>query len=340
MPSEATGAARVLITLRSGSPEDLAHALRSLEGVDVITGAPESAIISPGSVTPVDVGVAEADAVETLPWRLSAKDKDGRSPLVLIRAVLDDRAATRLQDAGIAYVDASRRSWLPGQPPSPTARERTSSRPALRSGALRLAQLLADHPAREWPERALAERGGSSPVTAHKLLARLEDEGLVERTGPSARASRRVRSPAALRRWLADHGRPHRTATLSCYVRDPEGLPARIGHHLLVLTGAAAAERIGLPVLSGTARPSYRVDARGDELELLPRALGGFRTLEGANMTLVSDPGRLGLVDAHDHGDRLVAPPSRVMLDLYLESRGDAAAEVFLDLWGDRELEW
>lgn len=62
-----------------------------------------------------------------------------------------------------------------------------------------------------------------------------------------------------------------------------------------------------------------------DQIKTLRRQLG--------------DPDRLGLADAReDREGRLIAPPSRVMLDLYLESRGDAAAGVFLDLWGSKVL--
>lgn len=54
---------------------------------------------------------------------------------------------------------------------------------------------------------------------------------------------------------------------------------------------------------------------------------------------LVSDPGRLALNDARlAPAGGWIASPSRAMLDLYLEQRGAAAVEVFLDLWGDRAL--
>jgi hypothetical protein len=109
--------------------------------------------------------------------------------------------------------------------------------------------------------------------------------------------------------------------------------------HAVVLSGAAAAERLGLPVLTAPPRPLLRVAVGHEELEEVPAALGGFRTERGANVTLVADPDRLALADLREDRDgRPIAPPSRVMLDLYLEPRGEAAAEVFLDLWGSREI--
>ena len=83
-----------------------------------------------------------------------------------------------------------------------------------------------------------------------------------------------------------------------------------------------------------------RVNVTADELEDIPEAIGGFRTEVGANLTLVADPDRFAFVDPYFDGRRrLIAPPSRIMLDLHLEARGGAAADVFLDLWGDRVIE-
>jgi len=89
-----------------------------------------------------------------------------------------------------------------------------------------------------------------------------------------------------------------------------------------------------MPVVSNIQRPMYRVPATGDELEDVPSTVGGFRTDRGANLVLVADPHRLAALDATTTDEGIVvAPLSRVMLDLYLEPRGAAAADVFLDLW-------
>jgi hypothetical protein len=94
-----------------------------------------------------------------------------------------------------------------------------------------------------------------------------------------------------------------------------------------------------MPVLTRATTPTVRVSARPEELEDVPEALGGFRTEDGANLILIADPDRLAFVDAFaGSGGRLLAPPSRIMLDLFLEARGEAAVDVFLSLWGDREV--
>jgi hypothetical protein len=322
-----------MVTLRASAPEELVAALRRLPDLELVTDAPESAVIAEDLVVPVETSVVTTDTLA------SVEASPGRRPLVFVNAVLDDRTAARLEDDGIGYVDVTGRAWLPGQRLGRRVRESQRYRGReLRSSSLRLAQLLADHPHEPWTQRYLAKRGHSSPVTAASLLQRLEALRLVERHGRGPGAHRTVSDIPAYRRWLAAHGRPRRIKSLSAFVRDPLMIPSEIGALRLALTGAAAAERLGLPVLSRAANPSYRVAAGDEELEQLPALLGGFRTDRGANVLLISDPGRLGLSDARPLGDHLIAPPSRVMLDLYLEPRGEAAAGVFLDLWNDREI--
>jgi hypothetical protein len=334
---DSNGIAQVaLITLRSDVEPRIADAFSHLPDVDVIRDAPESAVVIAGQAFPVEAGVVEKRELTGL---LDGERSHGRR-LLMIRAVLDDATAARLEDADIGFVDATGRAWLPGRALTKRVRDRLPARRrALRAGSLRPAQLIADHPEETWTIRRLAERGASSEVTAHRLLRTLEEEGLMKRHGRGRGMERRVVDVEGVRRWLADRGRPSSPQRLSCFVRDPHAVPASIADHQLVLTGALAAERIGLPVLTGMQRPLYRVQASGEDLEQIPRALGGFRTERGANLTLIADPEHLAGGDAHTDGDgRLTAPPSRVMLDLYLEPRGEAAVGVFLDLWGSKDI--
>jgi hypothetical protein len=325
-----------LITLRSDVDPQVADAFGRLPGVDVVHDAPESAVVIAGQAFPVEADVVESRELAGL---LEREKSDGRR-MLMINAVLDDAMAARLEDAGIGFVDATGRAWLPGQTLTKRVRERLPApRRALRAGSLRPAQLIADHPEEAWTIRRLAERGPSSEVTAHRLLKTLEDAHLLERHGHGRGMQRRVVDVEGVRRWLAEHGRPYSPQRLSCFVRDPTVLPTSIGGHQMVLTGALAAEQMGLSVLTGVQRPLYRVQASGEGLEQIPQALGGFRTEQGANLTLISDPEHLASSDARTDADgRAIAPPSRVMLDLYLEPRGEAAVGVFLDLWGSKDI--
>jgi hypothetical protein len=325
-----------LITLRSDVDRQVADAFSRLPDVDVIRDAPESAVVVAGHAFPVEAGVIETRELTGL---LDRERSDSRR-ILMIKAVLDDATAARLEDADIGFVDAAGRAWLPGQTLTKRVRDRLPARRrALRAGSLRPAQLIADHPKEAWTIRRLAERGASSEVTAHRLLTTLEEARLIERHGRGRGMERRVVNVEGVRRWLAEHGRPSSAQRLSCFVRDPNAVPASIAGYQMVLTGALAAERMGLPVLTGMQRPLYRVQASGEDLEQIPQALGGFRTERGANLTLIADPEHLADGDARTDGDgRVTAPPSRVMLDLYLEPRGEAAVGVFLDLWGSKEI--
>ena len=325
-----------LVTLRSDVDPRLADAFSRLPDVNVIRDAPESAVVVAGQAFPVQAAVIESRELAGL----LKHERSGDRRMLMINAVLDSATAARLEDAGISFVDATGRAWLPGQTLTKRVRDRLPARRrALRAGSLRPAQLIADHPEEAWTIRRLAERGVSSEVTAHRLLKTLEEARLIERHGRGRETERRVVDVEGVRRWLSEHGRPSSAERLSCFVRDPDALPAWIAGHEMVLTGAMAAERMGLPVLTGVQRPTYRVQASGENLEQIPQALGGFRTERGANLTLIADPERLASGDARAVADgRVIAPPSRVMLDLYLEPRGEAAVGVFLDLWGSKDI--
>lgn len=325
-----------LITLRPDIDPQIADAFARLPDVDVVGNAPESAVIVAGQAFPVEVGIVENRELAGL---LEGDGTDGRR-LVMIKAVLDDATAARLEDACIGFVDGAGRAWLPGQTLTKRVRDRLPARRrALRAGSLRPAQLIADHPEEAWTIRRLAERSASSEVTAHRLLKTLEEAHLIERHGHGRGMQRRAVDVKGVRRWLAEHGRPPSPQRLTCFVRDPDTIPEAVAGNQMVLTGAVAAERMGLPVLTGVQRPLYRVQASGEDLEQIPRALGGFRTERGANLTLIADPEHLAGSDARTDADgRMLAPPSRVMLDLYLESRGEAAVGVFLDLWGSKDI--
>jgi IclR-like helix-turn-helix domain-containing protein len=325
-----------LIALRPDVDSQVVDAFGRLPDVDVVSNAPESAVVIAGQAFPVEVGVVENRELAGL---LDGERVDGRR-LLMIKAILDDATAARLEDADIGFVDAAGRAWLPGQSLTKRVRERLPARRrALRAGSLRPAQLIADHPKEAWTIRRLAERSASSEVTAHRLLKTLEEAHLIERHGHGRGMQRRVVDVEGIRRWLAEHGRPSSPQRLSCFVRDPNTIPASIAGYQMVFTGAGAAERMGLPVLTGVQRPLYRVQASGKDLEQIPQALGGFRTDRGANLTLIADPEHLAGSDARIDADgRAMAPLSRVMLDLYLEPRGEAAVGVFLDLWGSKDI--
>jgi hypothetical protein len=293
------------------------------------TEAPRTALLSDAAVAPLRIRRGEVSEV--------AEPRGEAVELRILDTLLDDATAVRLEDAGIGYLDAGGRAWLAGLPR--TGRTQAGKRPrrGMRPEALRMAQLLADHPEEPVSAPELARRGRSTPLTAKRLLARLEGERLMDRGGAGPQLRRHVRDAAALRRWLAREGKPSAVDRLACFFRDPWDVGPAVGDHKLTLTGAGGAQRLGLPVLTGVERAVYRIDADASELEDMPSQLGGIRRDRGANALLIADPGRLADTDERlDAEGRPIAPASRIMLDLYLESRGQAAVELFLDLWGAR----
>jgi hypothetical protein len=308
--------------------------LRKLADIAVVESSPQSALITGDVVSPVRIELVEADEIGD---RAQAEQKDDQ--LLVINAVLDDDVAARLEDANARYIDATGRRWLRNEARTKRASEtKTGGRRRLYAASVRLAQLLADHPQEPWTERGLAQRGQTTQTTAHRLLGRLEREGLLLREGRGPSTLRWIRDPVAMRSWLAQQARPRKAARLSCFVEDAMRPRKAVGR-ALALTGAVAAAETDMPVTTQATTPTMRVSARPEELEDVPEALGGFRTEQGPNLILIADPDRLAFVDATTRPDgRLLAPPSRIMLDLFLEARGEAAVDVFLDLWGDQEV--
>lgn len=308
--------------------------LSRLRDVEIVHNSPQSVLITEDAVSRVRIELVEADEIDD---RLRAERDD--DVLFVVNAVLDDAAAALLEDANVRYIDAAGRRWLRDGARTKRASEAMATvkgKRRLYAASVRLAQLLADHPHEPWTERGLARRGQTTQTTAHKLLGRLEGEGLLEREGGGRSTQRWVRDPFAMRSWLARQARPRKVTRLTCFVENPERPRQAVGR-ALALTGAAAAAAIGMPVLTREMTRTLRVSARPEELEDVPEALGGFRTERGFNLILIADPDRLAFVDAVERPDEwLLAPPSRIMLDLFLEPRGEAAAEVFLSLWGDR----
>lgn len=307
------------------------HAVGGLPDVVVMEGPTCALVIREGAMTVdlVNVNVEQLDSV---------LDRHSSNPrLLLIDGVLDDETAARLEDSTVGYVDASGRAWILGSPRSKLARTDTGalgSRP-LSPSRLLAAQMIVDHPERRWTERELASQTNVSTGTAHYLLARLEDEGLLSREGTKRGTIRKVNDQQELRHWLAQHGRPRRVRRLPCFLREIK--TGNINGLQVALTGAAAAEALGIPVLTNVSQSLLRIGiSNPGMLDEVPAALGGMRTRKGANAVLIADVHSLGLLDARKLSDgTLVAPPSRVMLDLFLEPRGESAVDVMLALWKD-----
>ena len=261
----------MFVTLANGIDPRALDLLREADGVRIETGAPQSAIITDRDLIPVDVEVAEVGEIDGY---LNPRPTE-KAILLAVNAILDRRTAGRLEDASVSYVDAHGRFWYPGADKTGLGDAQQVQRRGrrLHPATVRLAQLLADHPAEGWSERYLAARGRSTQATAHKLLIRLENQGLVSREGQGRGSLRRVRDVLAMRHWLAREGQSRSATILPCYLRDPSGLPQLPGRSF-ALTGAAGAAELGISVVTDRPEPMLRVNVNDDELEDIP---GGAR---------------------------------------------------------------
>ena len=129
-------------------------------------------------------------------------------------------------------------------------RPRTHARLAGKGGVAAQALLL--QPTRDWKVQDLAAEAGVSIGLAHRVLARLETEGLVAAEGAGPRRVRRVADPTALLDLWAEENTDRSVQRMRAYrlAREPRELTdavsvgldaAGIDH---AVTGAAAAARI------------------------------------------------------------------------------------------------
>jgi len=176
-------------------------------------------------------------------------------PLLLIASETTTEARTILGDHGIAIIDGlgNVHIELPGllvhlesreRPPSTAA---TSPPTRLRGKAGVVAQALLLRPQHEWRVRDVAEEAEVSAGLAHRVLARLEAEGVLAAKGTGPSRVRRVTSPTALLDLWAEENvdRPTRTRAY-LLAQTPQQLIRALGANLgrsgidSAVTGAAA----------------------------------------------------------------------------------------------------
>jgi hypothetical protein len=175
--------------------------------------------------------------------------------LLLIAGQTTSEARDILQKHGVAVVDGLGNAHieLPGlvyhlagqrKPPKNTATARPTR---LRGKAGIVVQALLLHPEREWQVGELAGESRVSPGFAHRVLARLEREGIVIRKGDGPRRLRRLADPTALVDLWAEENADRTTRTRAYLLEQTtRRLIKELGHGLVrgevghAITGAAA----------------------------------------------------------------------------------------------------
>ena len=220
-------------------------------------------------------------------------------PTVVIAAEMTGGAREILDEAGIGSIDGlgNVRLALPGllMRITGTTRPRRSATPTRLSGKSSLvAQAMLLDVERSWRVSDLSQRCGVSAGLAHRVLQRLEDEGVVAADGAGPRKARRVSNPAALLDlWAEEHqdDPTRRPAFLLARTTDQvidmlcEGLEtAKVDY---ALTGAAAAARLA-PFLTGVPVAEVWLSSTAATGELCEQ-LGATPVESGPNVALLQE---------------------------------------------------
>jgi hypothetical protein len=331
------------IELDPGTPDRTRAILAAISRLAVKRGR-RLAITAAGTTHPLAImqGIHPYAHV-TAPLLAELTRPGGRVPLVVAER-LARHVRDALEEAGCSYADGTGAVHidLPGFLLHIEGRTRSegSLTPPRGLGAVgvRVIQTVLAEPARNWTITDLANVSGSSTGEAHKVLQRLEDEGLVEANGSGRARRRRVLQPADLLDWLARvpvarkiHGR----LTTYLYAPEPDALITRLAFNATrqdqlqwALTGAAAARVMGVTAVTALPSAMVRVPSKPG-LKEAAATLGLDPVASGGNVLLVADVGDVGIRGAMRNGPVPVAPPVRIWLDMLGEPRGEDAAALF-----------
>ena len=252
-------------------------------------------------------------------------------PLVLIAVETTADARRILSEHGIAFIDGLGNAQLElpglllriagtGRPARSTAPSRLSGKAGL------IAQALLLDPKRAWRINDLAEQTAVSSGLVHRVLARLEADGIVTTTGAGPRRTRHVADPAALLDLWAEENvdKPVRTRG---YLLGQT--PRQVINHLAeglsdahidyALTGAAAASIIAPFVTTITVTEVWAAAATDlqeffDHTPLTP-------VTEGHNVTVLQANTDAPLAFRQQFGGLFIVNRFRLYADLQRDKR-------------------
>ncbi len=243
-------------------------------------------------------------------WQLVHKAAEHPGvPLLVIAGETTAEARQILQNHGLALVDGLRNAHiaLPGlyfhiEGNRPPPRLKTDGPPTRLSGKAAVAvQALLLHTNRAWQVHDLAKEARISPALAHRILARLEAEGIVATEGSGPNRVRRVKNPAALLDLYAEENAaaPIRTPVYSL-AQTPQELIKGLATNLeraeieYAVTGAAAASLVA-PFITAIPITEVWVTTKKAREELCAGAQAKPVT-EGANLVFLQTKGDTPLV--------------------------------------------
>jgi Holliday junction resolvase len=243
--------------------------LRLLQEIPGVTAEPMAAtghrpdvVIRAGDVTHVVEVKAQrvtnaADARQLVEY---ARHLPKGTHLLLVARTTTEEARRILEEQAVGVIDTqgNMRVELPGLflwtegRPGPAAREQNDQPPVKLTGKAGIAaQALLLEPQRRWQVHDLAKAADVSVGLAHRVLARLEREQLVEVEGVGPKRTRRVEHPTALLDLWAEEMRDRRIKQVRAFrlARDPRAQAKTLSRGLAeakiehAVTGPAGAAR-------------------------------------------------------------------------------------------------
>lgn len=331
-----------LVKLRGDFEPEALRILRDVPGVTVeaapgtTRGRRGDAVLRYGRASePVALEVKRQANAATA-WQLVQRAQTAPAGnLLLVAAATTAEAREILERHGIAVVDGYGNAHveLPGLVLHTEGRRRRGdvARPQSRArlagkGGVAAQALLLD-PDRAWKVQALAREARISVGLAHRVLSRLEAEGLVAAEGAGPRRVRHVVDPTALLDLWAEENTDRAVRRVGAYrlARDPRELAGAVSAALgeagieHALTGAAAAARIA-PFVTAVPVTEIWVDSLASVDESV--AVSDAEAAEtGYNLTFVQGRGDEPLAFRRQVEGAWIVNPLRLFYDLRNDPR-------------------
>ncbi|MGC8473305.1 MAG: hypothetical protein ACP5PW_02710 [Candidatus Dormibacteria bacterium] len=330
-----------LVKIEGPLDTEAARILRAVDGieVDVQRGRDRPhavAIRFGGSARPLAVEVKKV-LTTAVAWQVVQQTEAGRKgDQVLLVATREATADARdiLRRHGIGLVDAAGNAHveLPGLLLHIEGRRRAVEKPIRRTPRLSgkagvVAQALFLGRDRTWQIHELAQRAEVSAGLVHRVLTRLEGEGIVASEGAGPRRTRQVVNAAALLDLWAEENvdlAVERTMAFRL-ARTPEELVAVVGESLgkahvrYALTRSAAAFTVASFVTAVPTVDMWIESALAPQSLL--KALGADRVDGGANLLLMQTPGDAPMAFRSEQSGVWIVNVARLYYDLRREPR-------------------
>jgi hypothetical protein len=252
--------------------------------------------------------------------------------LLLIADETTAEAREILERHGVAVIDGLGNAHLElpglllhleGRPPT----KRQSGTPTRLSGKAGLvAQALLLQPERDWHIQDLAKVAEVSTGLTHRVVARLEREGIMIAEGTGPQRVRRLTKPGALLDLWAEENTDRPTRTLGYVLaQSPQRLITKLGKNLdgggidHAVTGAAAASLVA-PFVTAVPIVDVWVSAKTAPDEIL-RAAGAEAVRDGENVVFLQGKDDAPLRFREKHKSVWIANRFRLYLDLLRDPR-------------------